>query len=75
MHTKVSGLQSRIVSRQNLGDDNKQVKFYTGLPSFTILMAIYNLVIKGLPESHFSGCEMFDQLLVTLMKLQLNALD
>ena len=66
---KVDGLQSRIVSRQSLEDNNKQVKFYTGLPSFAVLLAIYDLVIKGLPECHFSGCAMFDQLLITLMKL------
>jgi len=55
MNTKVNGLQSRIVGQQSLEDNNKQVKFYTGPPSFTILIAIYNLVVKGLPESHFSG--------------------
>jgi len=30
---------------------------------------------KGLPECHFSGCPMFDQLLITLMKLRLNVPD
>jgi len=69
LNMKVNGLQSRIVSRQSLEDNNKQVKFYTGLPSFTVLIALYNLVVKGLPESQFLGCTMFDQLLVTLMKL------
>jgi len=57
------------------------VKFYTGQPSFAILLAVYNLVIKGLPSCHFSArmsfffCPMFDQLLITLMKLRLNAPD
>jgi len=41
LNIKVSGLQSRIVSRQSLEDNNKQVKLYTGLPSFTVLIAIY----------------------------------
>ena len=72
---KVDRLQSRIVSRQSLEDNDKQVKFYTGLPSLSVLIAIHNLVIKGLPESHSSGCAMFDQLLITLMKLRLNVPD
>jgi len=75
LNTKVNGLQSRIVSQECLQENNKQVKFYTGLPSFAILLAVYNLVIKGLPECHFSGCPMFDQLLITLIKLRLNAPD
>ena len=75
LNTKVDELQTRIVSRQSLEENDKQVKFYTGLPSFAVLLAIYNLVIKGLPECHFSGCPMFNQLLITLIKLRLNIPD
>ena len=69
LNTKDDELQTRMASRQSLEENDKQVKFYTGLPSFAVLLAIYNLVIKGLPECHFCGCPMFDQLLITLIKL------
>ena len=51
------------------------MKFYIGLPSFSILKAIFDLVTKGLPENQFLGCNYFDQFLLTLMKLRLNVGD
>ena len=59
--TKVDTLSNRVVSRQVLENDDKQVKFYTGLPSFTVLKAVFDLVNKGLPASYFTGCDIFDQ--------------
>ena len=56
LNMKVNWLQS--ADRQSLEDNNKQVKFYTGLLSFTVLLAMYR-------ECHFSGCAMFDRLLIT----------
>ena len=53
--------------------DNSAVKYFTGLPSFSILKIIYNFVSKDVPET--SGCPKFDQYLLTLMKLRLNVGD
>ena len=39
LNMKVNWLQS--ADRQSLEDNNKQVKFHTGLPSFAVLLAIY----------------------------------
>ena len=64
--SKVDALSKRVLTKKALIEDNKKVKYYTGLPSFSVLDAIYALVTKGLPDSNF------DQFLMTLMKLQLN---
>ena len=73
--SKMDALSSRIVSRQVLESDDKQVKFYTGLPSFAVLKAVFDLAIKGLPASFCTGCDIFDQYLMTLIKLRLNVAD
>ena len=53
----------------DLGSFDNKVKFYTTLPLFSVLDAIYSLVTKGLPDSSF------DHFLMTLMKLRLNCGD
>ena len=73
--SKVDTLSKRIVSWQVLENDDKQVKFYTGLPLFAVLKAIFDLVNKGLPANYFTGCDIFDQFLMTLIKLRLNVPD
>ena len=69
-----SSLSKRVVSEQSLSEDDKMVKYYTGLPSFDLLNAIYELVIADVPTNLFSGCSCspLQQLLIVLMKLRLN---
>ena len=50
--------------------DDKKVKYFTGLPSFLVLRAVYNLAVMGLPES--ADHSRFN---LTLVKLWLNAGD
>ena len=66
INTKVDALSDRIVSRQVLENYNKQVKFYTGLPSFAVLKAVFDLAIKRYLARYFTGCDTFDQFLMTL---------
>ena len=66
-------LTQRVLSEATLKDDHKKVKYFTGLPSFSVLKSIYNLTVKGLPEP--ADCSLFDQYLVTLVKLRLNTGD
>ena len=48
LNIKVNWLQS--ADRQSLEDNNKQVKFYTWLPSFAVLLAIYlNAIFLAVP--------------------------
>ena len=74
LSSKVDALSNRIVSQQVLENNDKQVKFYTGLPSFAVLKAVFGLATRGLPVSNFTG-DIFDQFLMTLMKLRLNVAD
>ena len=63
-------LSQQVISEATLKDNDKKVKYFTGLPSFLVLKAIYNLTAKGLPES--ADCPLFNQYLLTLVKLRLN---
>ena len=56
------------------GDDGK-VKFYTGLPTYATLMAIFNFVSTHIPVSSSASLSNFQQFLIVLMKLRLNLFD
>jgi len=71
LEEKVAALSKRVLSEETMKDDAKKVKYYTGLPNFGVLKAIYNLAAKELPES---DC-LFQQYLMTLIKLRLNVGD
>ena len=54
-----------------LKGDTKTTLFFTGLPSYTFLIAVFSLVVKsGSPVSH--KLSNFQCFLLTLMKLRLN---
>ena len=53
-------------------DDNKKVRYFTGLPSFQTLTAIYDFVSPYVPNSR-STVPAFQQFVMVLMKLRLNA--
>ena len=52
-----------------MSDENK-VKFYTGLPSFTVLIAIFNFI-----TTHGSRTHSFREYIAVLMKLRLSLYD
>ena len=72
LSTKIDALSERIINQLTLENDDKMVKYYTGLPSFSVLKAVFDFVKKGLPENQFLGCSHFDQFLLTVVKLRLN---
>ena len=59
-------------TREQLQVDKKLLIFYTGIPHFTILIALFEFVIKALSFSANSKLSPFDSFILTLMKLQLN---
>ena len=61
----------QALDEQSLESDNNKVRFFTGLPSFTILMALYNFICPCVKES-LAGLPRFQQFLVVLIKLCLN---
>ncbi|XP_046558967.1 uncharacterized protein LOC124268010 [Haliotis rubra] len=57
---------------EDFEDDNDKVKYYTGLPSFTILMALFNLLAPDMHENGNSSLNKFQKIILTLMRLRLN---
>ena len=55
-------------SKQELAN----LTFYTGFECFTVLMAVFEFVAKGLYHSGHHKLAEFDCFLLTIMKLQLN---
>ena len=51
------------------------IKFYTGLPSYPHLTTVFNYLSSDLVESKCSALPLFQQFLITLMKLRLNVCD
>ena len=51
------------------------IKFYTGLPSYARLMAVFSFVSAHLKEHCKANLTLFQQLLVTIIKLRLNLCD
>ena len=54
--------------------DDKKVKFYSGLTSFTVLISVFNFVAT---HAHSEKCAlpMFNEFVLTLMKLRLSLFD
>ena len=59
-------------SKQELENDMKLLTFYTGFEYFTVFMAVFEFVAKGLHHSGHHKLAEFDCFLLTMMKLQLN---
>ena len=60
---------------ENFKDDDKKVKYYTGLPLYSVLIALFDYMSKDLqlPSTITSAKKSaFEQLVMVLMKLQLN---
>ena len=57
---------------EQLKEDKKLLKFYTGFESFTVFMALFDFVTKGLNHSKHHKISAFYCYLMTLMKLRLN---
>ncbi len=65
--------QSHQVVRSSFSlDSDAKVKYYTGLPSTNMLKAVYDLVVNGIQEDDRSALSLFNQFILTLMKLRLN---
>ena len=63
-----------VLSRESLCGSDAKVQYFTGLQSYEILELVFELVTSGLPESFAaSSCSVFDQFLLVMMRLHLNA--
>ena len=70
LEEKVAAVLKQVLNEETMKDDAKKVRYFTGLPNFAVLKAVYNLAAKELTKS--SDCSLFQQYLITLVKLRLN---
>ncbi|KAK3917581.1 Ferrous iron permease EfeU [Frankliniella fusca] len=54
--------------------DNRKTHFYTGLPTFTLFMAVFNLCKDHVPNYHRNVLSPFQESMVDMMRLRLNLL-
>lgn len=67
-----SKLNTLNFSQASLSNDDSKVKYYTGLPSFAVLLAVFNLVNSGVEVTSRFVLSLFQQMILVLMKLRLN---
>ena len=58
--------------QEDLKTDEKLLRFYTGINSFTVLMAVFELVAAAIPKNPLTKLSKFQPFLLTLMKMRLN---
>lgn len=59
--------------QEDFGTDEKLLHFYTGLNSFTVLMAVFDMAAAALPENPLAKLTKFQSFTLTLMKMWLHA--
>jgi len=74
LQTVIDDYKSRAdITEAVLQNDDKRVKYYTGLPSYEVLKVLFDFVSKELPECFSEGKKSpFEQFYIVLMKLRLN---
>lgn len=66
-----------IVAKNNISDDtfkddDEKVRLYTGLPSFAVLMTLFNFLEPDLIQAQNSALTKFQKVILVLMRLKLN---
>lgn len=56
-------------------DDNAKVKYYTGLPNFETLMAVFSFIDSVVQSTRYTSLSSFQQFILVLMKLRINVGD
>jgi len=76
LRSEVHELRKRVsdfsLSPESFENNEEKVKFYTGLPNFLTLMAVFSLIEDHITESGHSLLTKFQQMMLCLMKLRLN---
>ncbi|WAR11745.1 hypothetical protein MAR_025925 [Mya arenaria] len=65
-------LEEKKLDESFFRNDSAKVKYYTGLPDFTVLQALYHYVEPDITLTHKSALNKFQKLIIVLMKLRLN---
>jgi len=69
-------LRSKVLdtglSQQSFNVNEEKTKFYTGLPNFLVLMQVFQLCESYISTTSLSVLGKFEQLILVLIRLQLN---
>ncbi|XP_038056994.1 uncharacterized protein LOC119728722 [Patiria miniata] len=65
-------MKEDVTSEDSFKDNDSKVTYYTGLPSFKILMVVFNFVKLYIHETGLVGLNKFQMLILTLIRLRLN---
>lgn len=66
-----TALQSASFTEAALEGDDSRVTFYTGVPSFFMLLGIFNLVKDHISHSARHSLTQFEEMVVFLMRIRL----
>ena len=64
-------LNARTFSEETFQNEDEKVKFYTGLPNFLMLMALFNYLTEHISSGPRSVTTKFQEMLMVLMRLRL----
>ncbi|CAN7976321.1 unnamed protein product [Ixodes persulcatus] len=59
------------MDEKSFSNDNARVKFYTGLPTFAVLLTLFTLLETHVSHTSRNSLSKFQELVVTLMRLRL----
>ena len=56
----VDALSTRVLTKSMITNDERKLHYNTGLPSLTILQAVFNITAKDRPTDDIQACTLFE---------------
>ena len=72
LRKQVISLRQAIITPESLKDCDQKVKYYTGLPSYNILKAVFDFVYPCVKNYSRTALPLFNQFLMVLARLRVN---
>ena len=69
---QIASLNQAMITPESLMDNDAKVKYYTGLPSYKILKAIFDFVHPCVKNYSQTVLPLFNQFLMVLVRLRVN---
>ncbi|CAN7990435.1 unnamed protein product, partial [Ixodes hexagonus] len=73
IHTLMVNLSAHKLDEEALKQDQGLVQFYTGLPNFEVLQAVFDLVRGSVSHTPLNCLSQFEEMMVLFLRLRLNA--
>ena len=72
LYNQIASLQQAMISPESLMDNDAKVKYYTGLPSYKVLKAVFDFVYPCVKNNSRTVLPLFNQFLMALVRLRIN---